>query len=86
MKEIVSVTTISPCEMSSPSPKFFGACSKFPGVPLFRPNLVIEDYSTMRWVPFHPKATQEVLCHDKWFSNCSDDINSTACDYASQVA
>ena len=24
--------------------------------------------------------------HGMWLSNCSDDINSTACDYASQVA
>ena len=42
-KEMVSMTTIGPCEMSSPSPKFFGAHRKFPDVPLFRPNLFIED-------------------------------------------
>ena len=36
---------IGPCEMSSLSPKFFGARSKFPDVPLFRPNVFIEDDS-----------------------------------------
>ena len=32
MKEIVSMTMTGPCEMSGPSPKFFGAGSKFPYV------------------------------------------------------
>ena len=31
------MTTTGPCEMSGLSPKFFGAGSKFPDVPLFRP-------------------------------------------------
>ena len=31
-KEIVTMTTTGPCEMSGPSPKFFGAGSKFPYV------------------------------------------------------
>ena len=39
-----TMTTTGPCEMSSGlSPKFFSAGSKFPYVPLFRPNLFIED-------------------------------------------
>ena len=38
------MTTTGPCEMSGGlSPKFFGAGSKFPYVPLFRPNLSIKD-------------------------------------------
>ena len=41
------MTTIGPCEMSSLSPKFFGSHRKFPDVPLFRPNLFIEDDSRM---------------------------------------
>ena len=48
MKEIVIMTTIGLCEMSSPSFKFFGVRSKFPDVSLFRPNLFIEDNSRMR--------------------------------------
>ena len=48
MKEIVSMTMIGPCEMSRPSSKFFGAHSKFPHVPLFRPNLFIKDDSRTR--------------------------------------
>ena len=47
-KEIVSKTTIGPCEMSSPSSKFFGAHSKFPDVSSFRPNQFIEDNSRTR--------------------------------------
>ena len=47
-KEIVSMTTIGPCEMSSPRPKFLSACSKFPDVSLFKPNLFIKDDSRMR--------------------------------------
>ena len=39
---------IGPCEVSGPSPKFFGVCSKFPDVPLFGPNLLIKDDSRMR--------------------------------------
>ena len=31
-KEIVTMTTTGPCEMSGPSPRFFGAGSKFPYV------------------------------------------------------
>ena len=34
--------------MSGLSPKFFGAGSKFPYVPLFRPNLFTEDDSRRR--------------------------------------
>ena len=48
MKEIVTMTTIVLCEMSSLSSKFFGVCGKFPDVSLFRPNLFIEDNSRMR--------------------------------------
>ena len=42
------MTTTGLCEMSSPSFKFFCAASKFPDVPLFRPNLFIEDNSRRR--------------------------------------
>ena len=38
-KEIVTMTTTGPCEKSGPSPKYFGARSKFPNVPLFRSTL-----------------------------------------------
>ena len=41
VKEIIPMVMTGPCEMSSPSPKFLSACSKFPDVPLFRPNLFI---------------------------------------------
>ena len=58
-KEIASETTISPCEMSSPSPKFFGAGNKFPDVPLFRPNLFIEDDSRTRRCHFAVKPAKE---------------------------
>ena len=34
--------------MSGPSPKFFGAGSKFPDIPLFRPTLFIKDDSRTR--------------------------------------
>ena len=47
---------IGPCEMSSPSLKFFGVHSKFPEVSLFRPNLFIEEDLKMRWGPFHRQA------------------------------
>ena len=42
------MTTTGLCEMSSLSPKFFGAGSKFPDVPLFRSTLFIKDESR-RW-------------------------------------
>ena len=45
------MTRTGPCEMSSLSPNFFGAGSKFPYVPLFRPTLFIEDDS--RWRGCH---------------------------------
>ena len=57
MKEIVTMTTTGPCGMSSPSPKFFD--SKFPDVPLFRPNLFIEDNLRGGWgIPpsSHPRS------------------------------
>ena len=47
-KEIVTMTTTGPCEMFGPSPKFFGAGSKFPDDPLFRPTLFIKDDSRTR--------------------------------------
>ena len=37
------MTMTGPCKVSGLSPKFFGAGSKFPYVPLFRPNLFIKD-------------------------------------------
>ena len=43
MKEIVFMTVIGLCEMSSLSPKFFGVCSKFLDVSLFKPNLFIKN-------------------------------------------
>ena len=42
------MTLTGPCEMSSLNPKFFSAGSKFPNVPLFRPNLFIEDHCLSR--------------------------------------
>ena len=48
MKEIIAIAMIGPCGMSGPSPKFFGVCSKFSDVPLFRPNLFIKDDSRTR--------------------------------------
>ena len=45
------MTRTGPCEMSSLSPKFFGAGSKFPYVPLFRPTLFIEE--DLRWKGWH---------------------------------
>ena len=42
------MTTAGPHEISTPSSKFFGAHGKFPDVPLFRPNLFIEDESRVR--------------------------------------
>ena len=47
------------CEMSSLSPKFFGACSKFPDVPLFKPNLFIEDDLRVRNCHFAIKPAKE---------------------------
>ena len=44
-KEIVTMAMTGLCKMSSPSFKFFGAGSKFPYVPLFRPTLFIEEDS-----------------------------------------
>ena len=37
-----------PHKISIPSSKFFGACGKFPDVPLFRPNPFTEDDSRLR--------------------------------------
>ena len=51
------------CGMSGLSLKFFGVCSKFSDVTLFRPNLFIKDDSRTRWGPFYHQASQEVLCH-----------------------
>ena len=48
MEGIVTMTTTGPCEISSPSSKFFSTHSKFPDVPLFRSNLFIEDNSKAR--------------------------------------
>ena len=48
-KEIVTMTTTGPCEKSGPSPKYFGARSKFPNVSLFRPTLFIEDNPRKSW-------------------------------------
>ena len=59
MKEIVIMTTIGLCEMSSPSFKFFGVRSKFPDVSLFRPNLFIEDNSRMRGCHFIVKLAKK---------------------------
>ena len=39
------MTTTGPCEISSPSSKFFGARSEFLDIPLFRPSLFTEDDS-----------------------------------------
>ena len=71
-KEIVTMTTTRPREVSSLSFKFFRAGSKFLNVPLFRPNLFIENDSRRRRrrrrrkrVSFHCQASQEVLCHGK---------------------
>ena len=50
---------IGPCEMSSLSPKFFGALSKFPDVPLIRPNLFIEDDLRVRRCHFAVKLAKE---------------------------
>ena len=50
--EIVTMTTISLCKMSNPSFKFFGVCSKFLDVSLFRPNLFIKDDLRMRGCHF----------------------------------
>ena len=52
----ITMIKIGPCEMSSPSLKFFGVHIKFPDVSLFRPNLFIEDDLKMRWGPFHHQA------------------------------
>ena len=47
-KVIVTMTMTGPRKISSSSSKFFGACGKFPDVPLFRPNLLIKDDSRVR--------------------------------------
>ena len=53
------MTTIGPCEMSSPSSKFFGVLSKFPDVSLFRPNSFIEDDLRERRCHFAIKLAKE---------------------------
>ena len=37
-ERMVTMTMTGPCEISSPSSTFFSVCSKFPDVPLSRPN------------------------------------------------
>ena len=37
--------------------------------------MFMANFTTVDWGP-----------HGMWVSNCSDDINSTMCDYATQVA
>ena len=55
----MTMTTTGPCEMSGPSPKFFGAGSKFPDVTLFRPTLFIEDDSRTRGCHFNVKPAKK---------------------------
>ena len=37
--------------------------------------MFVANYTIVDWGP-----------HSMWLTNCSDDINSTVCDYATQVA
>ena len=37
--------------------------------------MFVANYTIVDWGP-----------HGMWLTNCSDDINSTVCDYATQVA
>ena len=59
MKEIVTMTTIGLCEMSSPSSSFFGVRSKFLDVSLFRPNMFIENDSRTRGFHFTIKQAKK---------------------------
>ena len=61
MKEIVTMTMIGLCEMSSLSSKFFSVRSKFSDVSLFRPNLCTEDDSRMRGCHFTIKPPRSPL-------------------------
>ena len=62
MEGIVTMTMTGPCEISSPSSKFFSTCSKFPYVSLFRPNPFIEDDLRARRCHFTTEPAKESFC------------------------
>ena len=63
MEGIVTMTMTGPYELSSPSSKFFSICSKFPDVPLFRPNSFIEDNLRARRCHSAIKTAKESFVH-----------------------
>ena len=84
----MTMTTTGPCEMSGPSPKFFGAGSKFPDVTLFRPTLFIEDDSRTRGCHFNVKPAKKsfvmVMFHhsvSNLLSHLSSIIQNVFCSF-----
>ena len=59
MKGIVTMTTAGLHETSSLSSKFFGVCSYFLDMPLFMPNLFIEDDLRARGCHFTVKLAKK---------------------------
>ena len=58
-KGIVTMTTAGLHETSSLNSKFFGVCSKFLDVPLFKPNLFIKDDLRARGCHFMVKPAKK---------------------------
>ena len=56
---IITMTMTGLSEISNPSSKFFSTCSKFSDVPLFRPNLFIENDLRARRCHFTIKPAKE---------------------------
>ena len=64
------MTTTGPCEMSGLSPKFFSAGSTSI-CPIVQAQFVyLGRFEEEEWVPFHPQASQEVLCHGNVPAQC----------------
>ena len=72
MKEIILMAMTSFCEMSGLSLKFFGVCSKFLDVSLFRPNLFIKNDLRMRGRHFTIKPSKKSFVMVMFYCSISD--------------
>ena len=82
LKEIVTMTTTDPCEMSGLSPKFSGVGSKLLSVPLFRPNLFIEDDSRRRrWCHSTVKPAKKSFAMVMFQHSVSNLLHNVFCSF-----
>ena len=80
-KEIVTMTTTGPCEMSGLSPKFLGAGNKFPYVPLFRPTLFIQDDSRRRGCHYTIKPGKKSFVMVTFHGSVSNLLHNVFCSF-----